>query len=111
MAVPTVRIAEWASPPAPNTGPWVALAGALRRHPGSWARLSGISDGNARATAQQIKAGAIVGFEPAGAFEAVSRVTGFRADGKRTIGLWARYTGGSNGQAAEPAADSASASH
>lgn len=82
---------EWAEPPtAPNEpGRWTAVADELRANPGRWAKIK--VDASDTTLAHRIKHGAVVGFRPAGAFEA--RSVSWASDGKRRFDIYARYVG------------------
>ncbi len=80
-------------PPQPRKGGGSVLhaqaAAALRARPGQWARIGTYSNsGSASSMVQTIRMARTRAYEPAGAFEAVSRTV------KGVHGVWARYKGG-----------------
>ncbi len=85
----------WENPPAVEPGPvaktrpdMADFADELRAHPGQWARYPRpIADASAPPTARAIRLGHRQAWEPAGAFEAVTRTVG----GRRIV--FVRYVG------------------
>jgi hypothetical protein len=68
------------------------IARSLKDRPGEWAKIYTSETSNPASTsAWQIRAGLLVPYRPAGAFEAVSR----KVDGKYRV--YARFVGGSDG--------------
>lgn len=84
-----MSVIKWTAPPAPKAGRqggvWESVAAELINHPGDWAL---IREGAHPATANQIKRGVLIPFQPAGSFDAVTRR---RPDGKCDI--YARFIG------------------
>lgn len=98
----------WKAPPehayfagGGTAGRYRKVASALKAHAGQWAVLPGKSttNGGAKATAQNVRAGKVKGFEPKGAFEAA-------VDG---LTIYVRYVGSRAEQAAREAAEQAHA--
>lgn len=98
-ASPPAGVVRWEDPPAAHsaagkpkhprrTDKWRTVATELRRRPGEWAvLLEAERFGNGGGIAGQIKAGALIAFRPAGAFDATTRTV----DGLYTV--YARYVG------------------
>jgi hypothetical protein len=82
----------WTEPPGPNRRgrrPWEEIAAELRAHPGEWAL---VAENVSSVTTHAITRGTFRAFEPAGAFESVSR-RGENCEHGRT-NAYARYVGG-----------------
>ena len=80
---------RWEAPPkrAVPTGKYEAIAKALKANPGQWAIISENAPGS---YAVSIKRGLLVGFTPAGSFEATTRRNSTR---NKRVTVYARYIG------------------
>jgi hypothetical protein len=80
---------RWEAPPkrAVQTGKYGAIAKALKANPGEWAV---VSDNAPASYVVSIKRGILLGFTPAGSFEATSRRNSNRS---KRVTVYARYIG------------------
>ena len=85
-------IVRWETPPAATrgrskTGVYAQIADALRSNPGEWAV---VAENTTPTLAHHIKTGHLVGFAPAGSFEATSRRNAKRS---KRVTVYARFVG------------------
>jgi hypothetical protein len=80
---------RWEAPPkrAVQSGKYEAIAKALKANPGEWAI---VSDNAPASYAVSIKKGLLIGFVPAGSFEATTRKNSNR---NKRVTVYARYIG------------------
>jgi hypothetical protein len=80
---------RWEAPPkrAVQSGKYEAIAKALKANPGEWAIVSDNAPGS---YAVSIKQGILLGFAPAGSFEATTRRNSNRS---KRVTVYARYIG------------------